>query len=195
MIPVELELHNFLAYRDPPVLILDGIHVACLAGVNGAGKSSILDAITWSLWGKARSNSPDDLIHQGQTEMRVALTFLQGDERFRVIRQRKAGKRGSSLLELQVWDRSVESWRGLSEATIRDTQGKIDELLRLDYETFVNSAFLLQGRADEFTTKTPAQRKQVLANILGLDVWDLYEGRRANALMSPGLQLSDWKGA
>ena len=177
MIPVELELHNFLAYRDPPVLILDGIHVACLAGVNGAGKSSILDAITWSLWGKARSNSPDDLIHQGQTEMRVALTFLQGDERFRVIRQRKAGKRGSSLLELQVWDRSVESWRGLSEATIRDTQGKIDELLRLDYETFVNSAFLLQGRADEFTTKTPAQRKQVLANILGLDVWDLYEGR------------------
>ena len=177
MIPVELELHNFLAYRDPPVLILKGIHVACLAGENGAGKSSVLDAITWSLWGKARSNSPDDLIHQGQTEMRVALTFMQGDERFRVIRQRKAGKRGSSLLEMQVWDRSVESWRGLSEATIRDTQSKIDELLRLDYETFVNSAFLLQGRADEFTTKTPAQRKQVLANILGLDAWELYEGR------------------
>lgn len=177
MIPIELELHNFLAYRDPPVLDLEGIHVVCLAGQNGAGKSSILDAITWSLWGRARSNSPDDLIHQGQTEMRVALTFLQGVERFRVIRQRKAGKRGSSLLELQVWDASVESWRGLSEATIRDTQIKIDELLRLDYETFVNSAFLLQGRADEFTTKTPSQRKQVLANILGLDVWELYEGR------------------
>jgi len=177
MIPVELELHNFLAYRDPPILILDGIHVACLAGENGAGKSSILDAITWSLWGKARSNSPDDLIHQGQTEMRVALTFLQGDERLRVIRQRKAGKRGSSLLELQVWDRSVESWRGFSEATIRDTQAKIDELLHLDYETFVNSAFLLQGRADAFTTKTPAQRKQVLANILGLDIWEMYEAK------------------
>jgi exonuclease SbcC len=177
MIPVELELNNFLAYRAPPVLVLDGIHVACLAGENGAGKSSILDAITWSLWGKARSNSPDELIHQGETEMRVALTFLQGEERFRVIRQRKAGKRGSSLLELQSWDRSVDSWRGLSEATIRDTQSKIDELLRLDYETFVNSAFLLQGRADEFTTKTPAQRKQVLANILGLDIWELYEGR------------------
>jgi exonuclease SbcC len=177
MIPVELELHNFLAYRDPPVLILDGIHVACLAGENGAGKSSILDAITWSLWGKARSNSPDDLIHQGETEMRVALSFLQGDERFRVIRQRKSGKRGSSVLELQVWDSSVESWRGLSDATIRDTQAKIDELLGLDYETFVNSAFLLQGRADAFTTKTPAQRKQVLTNILGLNVWEHYEGR------------------
>ncbi len=177
MIPVELELLNFLPYRDPPTLILDGLHVACLAGENGAGKSSILDAITWSLWGKARSNSPDELIHQGETEMRVALTFLQAGERYRVIRQRKAGKRGSSLLDLQVWDSSVEGWRGLSEATIRDTQNKIDELLRLDYETFVNSAFLLQGRADEFTTKTPAQRKQVLTNILGLDVWEVYENR------------------
>jgi exonuclease SbcC len=177
MIPVELELHNFLAYRDPPMLILDGVHVACLAGENGAGKSSILDAITWSLWGKARSNSPDDLIHQGETEMRVALTFLQGEERFRVIRQRKSGKRGSSILELQAWDNTVDSWRGLSDATMRGTQAKIDELLRLDYDTFVNSAFLLQGRADEFTTKTPAQRKQVLANILGLTVWELYEGR------------------
>jgi exonuclease SbcC len=177
MIPVEIQLHNFLPYRDPPDLILEGVHVACLAGENGAGKSSILDAITWALWGKARSNSPDELIHQGEDEMRVALTFLQGEERIRVIRQRKAGKRGSSLLELQVWDTSVDSWRGLSEATIRGTQTRIDELLRLDYETFVNSAFLLQGRADEFTTKTPAQRKQVLANILGLDVWEVYEKR------------------
>jgi exonuclease SbcC len=177
MIPVEIQLHNFLPYRDPPDLIIEGVHVACLAGENGAGKSSILDAITWALWGKARSNSPDELIHQGEDEMRVALTFLQGEERFRVIRQRKAGKRGSSLLELQIWDSSVDSWRGLSEATMRATQTKIDELLRLDYDTFVNSAFLLQGRADEFTTKTPAQRKQVLANILGLDVWEVYEKR------------------
>jgi len=175
MIPVELELRNFLAYRDPHPLNFQGIHVACLAGENGAGKSSLLDAITWALWGKARSNSPDDLIYQGQTEMRVALTFLQGDDRFRVIRQRKTGKRGSSLLEFQVWKPDAESWQGIAESTIRETQAKIDGLIRLDYETFVNSAFLLQGRADEFTTKTPAQRKQVLANILGLSVWEMYE--------------------
>ncbi|TET30140.1 MAG: SMC family ATPase [Anaerolineales bacterium] len=175
MIPVELELRNFLAYRDPAPLNFQGIHVACLAGENGAGKSSLLDAITWALWGKARSNSPDDLIHQGQTEMRVALTFTQGEDRFRVIRQRKTGKRGSSLLEFQAWNSEVDGWQGIAEATIRETQAKIDGLIRLDYETFVNSAFLLQGRADEFTTKTPAQRKQVLANILGLSVWDKYE--------------------
>lgn len=177
MIPTELDLHNFLAYRDPGPLVLDGIHIACLAGPNGAGKSSILDAMTWCLWGKARSNSADELIHQGQTEMRVELRFYQGENLYRVIRQRSAGKRGSSLLELQAFSDEKQKWSTLSEGTIRETQDRIDSLLRLDYDTFVNSAFLAQGRADEFTTKTPGQRKQILSNILGLDIWETLESR------------------
>ena len=100
-----------------------------IIGPNGAGKSSLLDAITWSLWGKARSNTADDLIHQGEDEMRVALTFDQGGERYQVLRQRKAGKRGASLLEFQHWDDEVGSWRSLSESTIRQTQQAIDSLL------------------------------------------------------------------
>ncbi len=129
------------------------------------------------MWGRARSNSPDDLIHQGKKEMRVALTFAQGEALYRVIRQRKSGKRGTSLLEFQVWSPEAESWRGLSDSAIRATQAQIDELLRLDYDTFTNSAFLVQGQADAFTTKTPTQRKQVLANILGLGVWEKFEER------------------
>jgi exonuclease SbcC len=177
VIPVELEIRNFLAYRNPPVLSFEGMHVACLAGPNGAGKSSLLDAMTWALWGRARSNSPDELIHQGEREMRVALTFDHAGSRYRVIRQRKAGKQGASLLELQVWDSRLEGWRSLSEGSMRGTQEKIETILRLDYETFINSAFLMQGRADEFTTKTPTQRKQVLATILGLERWEVYEDR------------------
>jgi exonuclease SbcC len=177
VIPIELEVYNFLAYREPGTLRFEGIHIACLAGPNGAGKSSLLDAITWALWGKARTNAPDELIHQGQENMHVSLTFKQGDARYRVRRIRKSGKRGESLLEFQGWDANVKVWRSLSESTIRSTQSRIDNLLRLDYETFVNSAFLMQGRADEFTTKTPNQRKQVLSNILGLMRWESYEAR------------------
>jgi exonuclease SbcC len=59
VIPIELEINNFLAYTNPGPLTFEGIHIACLAGPNGAGKSSILDAITWALWGKARTNAPD----------------------------------------------------------------------------------------------------------------------------------------
>jgi exonuclease SbcC len=194
MIPVELELHNFLAYRDPGPLNLEGVHIACLAGPNGAGKSSLLDAITWALWGKARSSSVDDLVHQGQKEMHVQLVFDQGGIRYRVHRQRKTGKRGASLLELQVWDEAEGTWRGIAEARMRDTQAKIDGLLRMDYETFVNSAFLIQGRADEFTTKTPMQRKQVLANILGLSRWEGYESRAKEAIERVRAELQRQKG-
>ena len=109
--------------------------------------------------------------------MRVALTFDQETNRYKVIRQRKAGKRGASLLELLIWDPTTSSWKGISEGGMRATQDKIEKLLHLDYDTFVNSAFLLQGRADEFTTKTPSERKQVLANILGLSIWEMYEDR------------------
>jgi exonuclease SbcC len=63
------------------------------------------------------------------------------------------------------------------EGGVRATQRKIENVLRLDYDTFVNSAFLRQGRADEFTVKTAAERKRVLGDILGLDRWSMYEDR------------------
>jgi exonuclease SbcC len=178
MIPVKLELHNFLAYRDPDPLNLEGIHVACISGENGAGKSSLLDAITWALWGKARAASADDLIYQNLRETRVALEFEMAGARYLVIRQRSIEKKTPlSLLELQVWDPEADAWRGLSEATMRGTQDRIDRLLRLDYDTFINSALLSQGRADEFTAKPPFQRVQILAAILGLDIWGRFEER------------------
>src|SRR3972149_5916187 len=138
VIPVELELRNFLAYLDPGILRLDGIHIACLAGPNGAGKSSLLDAITWALWGEARARQADELIHQGESEMRVALTFDQGGSLYRVIRQRKSGKRGSSLLELQGREAATGDWHILSETSLKATERKIEALLRLDYQAVLN---------------------------------------------------------
>jgi exonuclease SbcC len=180
MIPIKLELRNFLAYRDPEPLDLSGLHVACLAGANGAGKSSLLDAITWALWGKARAHRDDELIHLGQTEMQVSLTFSLDGNLYRVTRYRSSKGTGRSLLSLEVKD--GEQWLPRNEATIRDTQENINRLLRLDYQTFINSAFLVQGRADEFTRKTPAERKAILSEILGLDVWEQYEERAKQRL-------------
>ena len=48
-----------------------------LTGESGAGKSSLLDAITWALWGKARAKRDEDLIHLGQGDMYVQLDFEQ----------------------------------------------------------------------------------------------------------------------
>lgn len=188
MIPIKLELENFLCYRNPAPLDFSGIHVACLTGDNGAGKSSLLDAITWALWGKARARRDDELLHLGQDEMRVEFTFELEGNRYRVLRQRKAGKRGRSVLDLQIAD-PQGVFRSISESTMRQTQAKIDDLLRLDYDVFGNSSFLRQGRADEFTVKTPGERKQILADILGLDQWAVYEERAKQRVKQAQQQL------
>ncbi len=180
MIPVELELHNFLAYRHPAPLTFSGMHLACLVGANGAGKSSLLDAITWALWGRARARRDDDLIHGEEIEMTVIFTFESGGNLYRVTRFRSRQGRGRSELLLEVAD--GDEWRNITESAIRYTQQKIDSILHLNYETFINSAYLVQGRADEFTKKGPAERKAILGEILGLQKWAFYEERVKEAL-------------
>lgn len=174
MIPIRLELKNFLPYRAPDPVRFDGIHLACLTGPNGAGKSSLLDAITWALWGKARAKRDDELIHLGQGEMYVQLDFDQEGVLYRVVRRRAGGKRGTGTLDLYVLQEDNRPTL-ISEPSMNATQKKINHLLRLDYDTFVHSAFLQQGKADAFTTQPPAKRKQILADILGLEQWEKYE--------------------
>ena len=180
MIPVSLYIKNFLSYgEEVPPLDFTEFDVACLSGSNGHGKSAILDAMTWALWGEARKaageKSPSEgLLRLGTSEMQVEFEFdLEGD-RFRVLRkfQHKGKKSKVSTLDFQVLDGESNSYKHLTEKTARGTQQKINATLRMNYDTFINSAFILQGRVDEFTKKTPRKRKEILAEILDLLRYD-----------------------
>jgi DNA repair protein SbcC/Rad50 len=176
MIPIRLHLRNFLCYTDVhEPLLFDGIHVACISGDNGHGKSTLLDAITWALWGKCRADSADDLIHTGETEMEVEFEFYLGEGRYHVLRKRSRAGRGQTTLDLHV--AHGDGLRPLTGANVRETQERIVELIGMGYDTFINSSFLLQGRADEFTKRTPGERKQILAEILELGRYDELEAR------------------
>ena len=174
MIPVRLSVKNFLSYRDgAPTLDLEGVHVACLCGDNGHGKSALLDAITWALWGRSRAGVQEDLIYQGESEMRVELEFQAGDERYRVSRRHaraSRGRQGATVLHLELL--SGGEARSMDGNTVRETEERIRQLLRMTYETFVNSAFILQGRANMFTAKRPAERKEVLGDVLDLSWYE-----------------------
>jgi exonuclease SbcC len=180
MIPIRLALRNFMCYREAE-LSFEGLHVACLCGDNGNGKSALLDAMTWAVWGKARAKTDDELIYLGRTEMEVEFEFAilqRGHERYRVLRKRSKPKvrgAGKTLLELQ--QATDQGFRSISENSVRETQREIEKMLHMDYDTFINSAFLLQGRADEFTKKEPFKRKEILADILGLSLYDKLEER------------------
>ncbi len=162
-----------------PPLSFEGIHVACLCGDNGNGKSAIFDAITWALWGKSRTRNDDDLIHSGQSEMEIELEFISGEQQYRVLRKHakkpSKARAGQTILELQIAGNGT--FRPISGNSLLETQQKIINILNLDYEMFKNSAFLRQGHADEFSIKRPGERKEILANILGLSHYDELESR------------------
>ncbi|HEY9889653.1 MAG TPA: SMC family ATPase, partial [Candidatus Obscuribacterales bacterium] len=167
MIPKQLTLRNFLSYREA-ALNFDGLHMACVAGPNGAGKSSLLEAIAWAIWGYSRTVSEDDVIHLGTLEAQVSFTFEHQQQIYRVVRSRRRQQGGT--LEFQV--KTAQGFRPLTQRGMRATQQLISQTLRLDYETFVNSAYLRQGRADEFMLKRPSERKQILADLLKLGQYD-----------------------
>ncbi|MDN5347976.1 MAG: repair protein SbcC/Rad50 [Clostridia bacterium] len=195
MIPLELKLRNFLSYgEEPQVLDFSRFHVACLTGENGHGKSALLEAMTWALWGQARGVDErgagmDDLIRLGAEEMEVEFTFALEGSVYRVLRRRKKDSR--SLLDFQVAAAPAGgqagaaagrtgtpaglNWRTLTAETIAATQERINQVLRMDYNTFTNSSFFLQNQADKFTTQKPSERKRILGEILGLSFYDELE--------------------
>ncbi|MBK8418909.1 SMC family ATPase [Candidatus Villigracilis saccharophilus] len=176
MIPRHLRISGFLSYRDPADLDFNSFELACISGHNGAGKSSLLDALTWVLFGEARGKGMDVInLHKDVKAAEVALIFEYEGNVFRVQRTLPRGK--STVLEFQVQDK--ENWKPLTEKTTRDTQARIEQTLRLDYETFINASFFLQGKADQFTQKKASERKTVLGTILGLEVWDEFKDRTA----------------
>ena len=176
MLPLTLTVENFMPYRgrhDP--LILQGLGIACLSGENGAGKSALLDAITWALWGRSRAGAAaDPLVAAGAFEMGVELEFLAGGAVYRVERRyRKRNQRngaGRSTFDFQI--RTGDTWISRTGINATETGRSVEETIRLDYETFINTAFLVQGKADLFVSQRPAQRKRILGEILNLSVYD-----------------------
>lgn len=187
MIPLQLRIKNFLSY-GPTVQTIDfePHRLICLSGKNGHGKSALLDALTWALWGQARKVSgtvkaDEHLLRLGQSQMVVALDFLYAGHRYRVSREFMLlpGKKPHTELHFGLFNEATNSFSSLNEKTARGTQEKIISILGLDYDACINSIFLRQGQSNEFSKRSPQERKEVLAAILGLH---RYEELRARAL-------------
>lgn len=187
MIPLNLKMKNFMCYRNTAnALDFRGLHVACLCGDNGHGKTAIIDAITWALWGQARAmvarngtvSSPNmkDFVHLGESEMLVELDFLSSGQSYKVIRRHTIGAGGRNprtTLEFQVASAdNPDTFTSISGSRVVETNSKIVETLKMDFKTFINTAYLAQGQADVFTTSTPSERKKCLSDVLDLGLYE-----------------------
>lgn len=186
MIPLKLQIKNFLSYGPELQTIDFGPYpLICLSGKNGHGKSALLDAITWALWGQARkvsgtSKADQGLLRLGQTNMMVILDFALDDQVYRVKREYSIiYSKPHANLEFGIVQNNDTAIIPLTDKTIRETQKKIENTIHIDFDSFVNSAFLRQGNSNEFSKKSSKDRKEILATILGLNQ---YENLRKRAL-------------
>lgn len=178
MIPRTLQIKNFLSYGpEIQTISFEPYHLICLSGKNGHGKSAMLDAITWALWGCARKvinsqKADQGLLHLGQTSMMVIFDFEVQQVHYRVKRSYEIvyGKPYTTLEFGMINTDAI--FMPLTDKTIRTTQLCIDTTIGLDFDTFVNSAFVRQGNANEFSKRSPKDRKEIITAILGLQSYD-----------------------
>ena len=183
MTPRRLTATNFRTWEHLDLELPQG--VTAIIGQNGAGKSSLLTLIDLCLFG-ARSLA--DHLTTGEDAMQIQIEFEHRGELLRVRRTYSARGRGQSKVDLEryalranVGGQVVDfpevtsgegDWHPLTRESAAETQALIEATLGLSRATFRASAFLAQGDGAAFTEASPRDRKQILADILDLSIWD-----------------------
>ncbi len=166
MRPLELSLEGFLAYRKLTRISFDDVELFAITGPTGSGKSSLLDAITFALYGRTPrmgGRGLGELRHPAAEMTRVALTFMLGERVFRVVRVLGA-RENQHRLEEQL----AGQWRLLPESEkVRSLNEKLQALLGLSYEAFTRAILLPQGEFDLFLKGDATDRRELLSLLYG----------------------------
>ncbi len=182
MRPISLQLEGFTSFRERQELSFDGLDLFAICGPTGSGKSSILDAITYALFGRVErvGQQVGELVSLGQPRMAVTFEFAAGSDRYRVARTTTAGRRETRVL-LERWVDGGWEQAGEGADRVREVNQAIERIIGLDYEGFTRAVLLPQGRFAEFLVGDATKRRRILSELLGLELFKRL-ARRAGEL-------------
>ncbi|WP_423751243.1 DNA double-strand break repair ATPase Rad50 [Salinirarus marinus] len=182
-----VRLRNFKPYADADLSLRDGVTV--IHGLNGSGKSSLLEACFFALYGsKALDGTLDDVITNGSDEAEIDLWFTHDGAEYHVERRlRRSGDRTqTATCTLSGPDVAVDG--------ARDVRRFVTDLLRMDAEAFVNCAYVRQGEVNKLINATPGQRQDMIDDLLQLGRLEEYRERAAAARLGVNDVLADARG-
>ena len=161
---------NVIDFDDPA--FAGGIFL--ISGPTGAGKSSILDAISLALYGRTpRMSRPtqneDAMMSNGARELVAELTFQMGDDVYVARFSHRRTGQAKTPFDKTVHTLS-RNGHALEERS-KDIPKKIAELLGFDDEQFTRCVLLAQGNFDAFLRSGEKERSAILQNITGMDVY------------------------
>jgi exonuclease SbcC len=183
MRPLRLEIEGFTSFRERSVLDFDGLDLFAITGPTGAGKSSLIDALVFALYGQVPRVGKEyrQLLSHGAERASVRLDFAVGDERYRVVRTIRASGPAPSRLE-RVRPGTPEKTHGLADR-VSEIEKQVERIVGLDYDAFTRSVVLPQGQFDAFLKGEPEERRKILVALLNLHVYKRMQeaaNRRAN---------------
>ena len=169
MRPVKLTLEGFTSFRKRQELDFSTLDLFAITGPTGAGKSSLLDAITFALYGKVarlgKSASGTELISQGATELKVEFQFAVQQTEYKAIRtcQQRAETAKTDFLLDKLQEGSWERC---------DRTKNIEDILQMNFDTFIRVILLPQGKFDEFLKGEPRKRRELLRQLAGFEIFE-----------------------
>jgi exonuclease SbcD len=190
-LPLEIEVKNYRSYKDEKIDFTD-IFFAMVNGENGCGKSSLfMDAPCDCLYEQPREGELTGWIRAGEKSGSISFIFILGQDTWRVVRTRqRSGKATLSLTKLV----SLENqWEDHSCQKLVDTQQKIVDLLGMDCSTFQSCVLIMQDKYGIFMEAKPEDRMAILANLLGLGIYEVLEGLAKEKLTETNRELRNLK--
>jgi exonuclease SbcC len=179
--PTKLQVEGFTSFKKKVEVDFGAMTLFTITGPTGAGKTSLIDAIIYALYGCTPriSSGFSELISQGSDRLSVLLEFSSAGRRYRVSRFMKKGKKGvSSDARFEEWTEG--DWVPKCDKPKQVTQ-EIERLVGLDFNGFTKSVVLPQGQFDEFLRGDVAERRRILSDLLQLDIYGSMM-KRANEL-------------
>jgi DNA repair protein SbcC/Rad50 len=171
MRPLRLRVENFTCFREPIEINFAGLDLFAITGPTGAGKSSLLDAMVFALYGKVPrigGQGLAELIALGRDRMTVVFDFLVGPDRYRIAR---AIRRRGSASQVQLDEISANGEMPICSG-VRDTDDKIRQLVGLAYDAFTKAVVLPQGEFAKFLKSPPGDQRKILRDLLRLQIYE-----------------------
>ncbi len=184
MRPVRLEMNGFASFRGETTVDFDRADYFALVGPTGSGKSTVIDAMVFALFGSAprwgRTNAVQYALAPTTSRATVRLVFDVGSERYRVAREVR--RTGRTIQQKMATLERLDDPASLSATTdqvevlaseVRDVTPEVEKLLGLSFDDFTKAVVLPQGRFAEFLNATVGERQDILLKLLGAHQYDL----------------------
>ncbi len=161
-----LSLKNFRSFGEENEVIdftkLNAI--TCITGKNKCGKSSLIEALVWGLYGDTlRSKDATSILRNGQEEVTAEVELVSYNTLYKIKRTRK---KKSTFLSFLKYD---DKWIDISEATVKETQQAIEKIVGT-LAIFSSTGYSAQGDIDEIVYKKPSERKQTIIECMQIDI-------------------------